>query len=111
MPEPLYVSKDRKRVGTIVAMRAYEAGDDQGLITEWWSSIQQPPAPEEAIAADAEMRARRECPNCAENRPLIEAVQKAVSYVSRNQPVALVAIALAWSAVDREFRRIYGDPE
>ena len=108
MPQPLYISNDGKRVGTIAAMRAYEAETGAPLSSEQEDIIQG-----RAAAAEQEMQRLAEkgrCPDCIDNRPLIEAVQKAVSYVSRNQPT-LEAIALAWSAVDREFRGIYGDPE
>ena len=147
MPQPIYMSNDGKRVGTIAAMRAYEAevgapldpGVEHGVLLAVHSGEKEfelrtkcadcgqliPVGGEmrhDDIAplcsrcwsahekARAALAAKGRCPDCAENRPLIEAVQNAVSYVSRNQP-GPKGIALAWSAVDREFRRIYGDPE
>ena len=112
MPQPLYISNDGKRVGTIAAMRAYEAETGAPLSSEQEDIIQG-----RAAAAEQEMQRladKGRCPDCAENRPLIEAVKDAVISVSRIDPDSknhAKQISEFWSAVDLEFRRIYGHPE
>ena len=134
MPQPLYMSNDGTRVGTISAMRAYESEvgaplsnfEEQHVIEmvqESDADFSQPAATRHHFEGGIEVGSHALedfCERCVpehlassfgrENRPLIAAVQKAVIEANRGL-VGRKKILQAWGAVDAEFRRIYGDPD
>lgn len=85
MAEPLYISKDRLRVGTIGTIRAYEAGID-ALAPEHERAIIAEVEASEALYTNQKVEGQRCCVMCDALVPVI--IEARETYIDANSTLA-----------------------